>query len=293
MRSHVVLGAIVLAASLGVWAACAGGDDADGAARVSGPRFAVTPGPDLDGLPDLIVDAKRLARTWGIGEEEATSCTVQEGGVTPGLHRVLRFTATTPNIGTADVFVGNPLDHVAANDGTFEFATCHNHFHFRNYATYELISAETGAVIQAAKRGFCMVDVTRWHGTGGSGKRTYETCGSQSTPGFQGISVGWADSYARSLDGQFFVIDGVTPGDYALRVTVNPAFTCGPDDGARPRDESGACHMFAESDYGNNVGEALITITDRNLGNVSGPGGSEGLTADELASILTKTHNDH
>ncbi|MCA1621422.1 MAG: hypothetical protein LC795_19380 [Acidobacteria bacterium] len=30
------------------------------------------------------------------------------------------------------------LEHVAV--GLFEFATCHNHQHFRDYATYELKS---------------------------------------------------------------------------------------------------------------------------------------------------------
>ncbi len=292
MRSLAVFGAIALTAGVCGLFGCVEAENAVNAS--ASPEFAVAPGPDLDGVPDLIVDSKRLNRTWVIGEEEATSCSVEEGGVTPGLHRVLRFTATTPNIGTADVFVGNPLDHVAANDGLFEFATCHNHFHFRNYATYELIAVATGDVVQAAKRGFCMIDVTRWSGApGASGKRTYGSCGTQSTPGFQGISVGWADSYARVLDGQFFVLDGVASGDYILRITVNPPFTCGADDEGRPRDPSGACHMFTESDYGNNVGEARITITDRNLGNVAGPGASEGLTPDELASIRTKTHNDH
>ena len=290
MRSLVVLGAMALAGGLAGLIACAGDENALGANRA--PQFAAAPpGPDLDGTPDLIVDARRLGRTWVIGDEEATSCSVQEGGVTPGLHRVLRFTATTPNIGTADVFVGNPLDHVAAGDGLFEFASCHNHFHFRNYATYELMSVATGAVVQAAKRGFCMVDITRWGGA--SGKRTYTSCGSQSVPGFQGISTGWADSYARTLDGQFFVIDDLPLGDYILRITVNPAFVCGTGDEDRPRDASGACHMFAESDYSNNVGETVVAITERNQGNTSGPGVLEGLTADEVLGFATKTHNDH
>src|SRR5258706_12272378 len=65
----------------------------------SGPRFAATGNiPDLDGLPDLTVDAKKLAHSWLIRIEDASQCSVVEGGVSPGTHRVLRFTATTPNI---------------------------------------------------------------------------------------------------------------------------------------------------------------------------------------------------
>jgi len=259
------------------------------------PTFAATGNvPDLDGVPDLTVDAKRLAHSWLIREEEASQCAVIEGGVSPGTHRLLRFTATTPNVGTADVFVGDPLEHVAANDGMFEFALCHDHYHFRQYATYELISVETGAVVQAAKRGFCMVDVTRAAGGPPGGKRLYDTCGNRSAPGFQGISAGWADSYNRVLDGQFFVLDEpgatVVPGDYILRITVNPAFDCGSGDAARPRDASGSCHMFAESDYTNNVGETLVTIPS-DVKKASGPGLSDALTEDELAAIKTKTHS--
>ena len=291
MRSYIFL--VVCAAVLAT--AC---NSVERTTAGPNPSFASTGNvPDLDGLPDLTVDAKKLAHSWLIRVEDASQCSVIEGGVSPGTHRVLRFTATTPNIGTADVFVGDPLEHVAANDGMFEFALCHDHYHFRHYATYELISVETGAVVQAAKRGFCMVDVTPAAGPDGPapGKRTYDTCGTRSSPGNQGISAGWADSYNRVLDGQFFVLDEpatpVTPGDYVLRVTVNPPFTCGDGDTARPRDADGFCHMFAESDYTNNVGEAAITIPS-DVKQASGPGLSDALTTAELTAIMTKTQHN-
>lgn len=273
--------------------ACSGGELTPAAPAMPAPRFASTGGiPDLDGVADLTVDAKRLARSWLIRQEEATECSIEEGGVSPGTHQVLRFTATTPNTGDADVFVGDPLEHVAANDGMFEFALCHDHYHFRHYATYELISVATGAVVQAAKRGFCMVDVSPAAGGPPGKRRTYDTCGNRSSPGFQGISSGWADSYNRVLDGQFFVLDEpatpVPPGDYILRITVNPAFTCGEADAARPRDADGRCHMFPESDYTNNVGEATVTIP-ADVKQSSGPGLSDALSPDELAAIRTKT----
>jgi hypothetical protein len=261
------------------------------------PQLGTNAGPDLDGIPDLTVDARRLARSWLIREEEVSQCAILESGVSPGTHRLLRFTATTPNIGTADVFVGNPLDHIAANDGLFEFAKCHDHYHFRQYATYELISVTTGAVVQAAKRGFCMVDVTPAGGSGAApGRRTYDSCGTRSSPGNQGISAGWADSYNRLLDGQYFVLDepgaAVPAGNYVLRITVNPPFVCGDGDADRPLDPDGSCRMFVESDYTNNVGEADITISD-DTRNASGPGVSDALSPDELAGIMTKTGQPH
>jgi len=285
MRPYLFLAALAL-----TFGACT---SAERTAAGPTPSFASTGGiPDRDGLPDLTVDAKKLAHSWLIRVEDATQCSVIEGGVSPGTHSVLRFTATTPNIGDADVFIGNPLDHVAANDGMFEYALCHDHYHFRHYATYELISVATGAVVQAAKRGFCMVDVSPAPGGPPGKKALYDTCGTRSSPGFQGISAGWADSYNRVLDGQYFVLDEPTapvpPGEYILRVTVNPGFACGDGDAARPRDPSGLCHLFAESEYTNNVGEADVTIpTD--VKQTSGPGLSDALSPDELAAIKTKT----
>src|SRR5204863_107157 len=89
---------------------------------------------DLDGTPDLIVDSKALATSWVVYDQELKEsfCTLQEGGVPAGKHRVLRFTVTTPNIGTADVSVGDPNRHWDPNgdgdgsdsDGLFENNAC-------------------------------------------------------------------------------------------------------------------------------------------------------------------------
>ena len=88
-----------------------------------------------DPMPDLIVNSDLLQHQWVVRDEllPATFCSVVEGGITPGVRRILRFSVQTPNIGNADINLGDPNAHVAANDGLYEFATCHNHFHFRHY----------------------------------------------------------------------------------------------------------------------------------------------------------------
>src|SRR5216683_551222 len=146
------------------------------------PAFAGDRPPDLNGTPDLIVDAKMLQNHWIVRDEDfpASFCSVQEGGVTPGQHRVIRFTVSTPNVGTSDLFLGDPNAHVAANDGLYEFATCHNHFHFRHYTIDQLIDPATGTVWKTAKRGFCMIDTNPAPpSVGGNppGPRVYKTCG--------------------------------------------------------------------------------------------------------------------
>jgi len=227
--------------------------------------------PDLNGLPDLIV-SDNLGQQWVVRDENlgASFCSVLEGGVTPGLRTLVRFTVMTPNIGDADLFLGDPNVHIAAGDDLYEFASCHNHFHFKHYATYELVDPSSGFVWRAAKRGFCMLDTDPNPAYLGEPAATWQfrSCGAVGIPGNQGISHGWADTYRFFLGGQYFVLDGgdgqppVPAGTYMLRITVNPPFA--PDRrGNCPRVKdaaTGLCHQFAESNYANNVGTALIQI---------------------------------
>jgi hypothetical protein len=285
-------------------AACAGPGDRPTELRNTTPATRSSGVPDTDGLPDLIVDEKATQNNWLVRVEDlpANFCSVEEGGITPGTHTLIRFTVTTPNIGNADVFIGSPLAHMDPNgdgnfkdsDGLFEFATCHNHFHFQHYATYRLIGAD-GTVWKAAKRGFCMLDTDPYNSNNGDGTWTYRSCGTTTRDGFQGISTGWADTYMFFLGGQYFVLDGgdgqpvVPPGVYTIEVVVNPAYA--PDKkGSCPlaRDAAtGLCHQIAESDYTNNVGRVTIEIPDH-------PGRSGyGPLKNDNTKITKDTEQDH
>src|SRR5258705_7040286 len=65
---------------------------------------------ETDGTPDLIVDQGLLRQHWIVRVEDfvATDCSVQEGEVTPGEHTIIRFSVGTPNIGNADLAIGDP-----------------------------------------------------------------------------------------------------------------------------------------------------------------------------------------
>jgi hypothetical protein len=256
--------------SLGFLLACSGETSTEARSVPEGPSL-VKNGQDLTGLPDLIVESKATQNNWVTRVEDfpASFCSVIEGDVEPGTHKVIRFTVTTPNIGDADVFIGNPQDHIDLNDGLFEFATCHAHYHFQHYATYQLIDPATGEVWKSAKRGFCMLDTDPYNTGTGDGTWNYRSCGSTTHAGFQGISDGWADTYVFTLGGQFFVLDGgdgqpvVPPGTYTIRVEVNPAYDPPPGGCPLALDTgTGKCHQIAESNYANNVGEATVIITD-------------------------------
>ena len=248
---------------------------------------------DLVGSVDLIVDPKSTENHWRVKDEviAADACSAIEGGVTPGDRRLLRFTVTTPNIGDADNYIGNPREHIALNDGLFEFAPCHHHYHFKHYATYKLIDAETGQVWRAAKRGFCMLDTDPYLSSLRDAPRNYWNCGNTTTDGFQGISKGWNDTYVWKLGGQYFVLDGgdgqpvVPAGNYYIEVEVNPAYD--PPAGTKrqpgvcPRvtdPATGKCHQFAESNYANNTTRVLVWIA------ASGPSGPEKNSKDPTAA---------
>jgi hypothetical protein len=254
------------------------------ALTISLPAIAGERPPDTTGTPNLIVDQKILQNHWIVRDETflADDCSVVEGGVRAGDHRVLRFSVSTPNIGDADIFIGDPNVHVA--DGLYEFAACHHHFHFRHYATYELIDPVTSHVWRAAKRGFCMIDFTPASTADGAVKTwAYRNCGRVGVPGNQGISHGWADEYVWQLSGQYFVLDGgdgqapVPPGTYVIRITVNPPFSStGRKDPCRNLDgKTGLCHQLPESDYTDNVAEAVVTVTDHPGKAGNGPGASD------------------
>jgi len=245
-------------------------------------------------MPDLIVRGDKLAQQWVVRDEklDATLCSVEEGGITPGTHRIIRFTVMTPNIGNADIALGDPNAHVAANDGLYEFATCHHHYHFRHYALYQLIDPQTGTVWKAAKKGFCMLDTDPnpdWLDGVPPKNHEFRSCGAIGIPGNQGISSGWADTYRFFLGGQYFVLDGgdgqpvVPPGNYIIRITVNPGFIPQNGEPCRYADPNhpGVCHQLPESNYENNIAEVPVTIPDHPGKGGSGPAAGSIVQSDE------------
>ena len=165
--------------------------------RVAAPRIAGAHDGDFAGAPDLIVDGKALEGSWVVYDQilKEGTCTLEEGGVLDPTvpHRVVRFTVNTPNIGDADIALGDPAVHVAAGDGLYRLSTCHQHWHFQHYATYELVDPVSGKVWQAAKRGFCMIDVVPWNGGIQSpGPWVYHVCGRPAGPPAPWARRSWA-----------------------------------------------------------------------------------------------------
>lgn len=292
MASVLAVAAITAAAT---FAACDRGTPGVTAPRAAtaAPRGAAT--QDLIGTPDLVVNTATTASSWNVRVEDFVQgqCSVEEGNIPTGTHRSLRFSVLIENRGDADLYVGDPLAHMDPNgdgnfsdqDGLFEFASCHAHFHFRNYATYELIrinpdGTPAGTPVQSRKRGFCMLDTTPSKSDQSPPKgRYYMNCGNLTIHGNQGISTGFGDEYVKSLPGQLFLLsdpnEPVAPGLYIIRITANPPFARRAGEVCPVVDPAGLCHMFKESSYTNNVGEIRIEIPDRVGRTGYGPGAGQ------------------
>ena len=190
-----------------------------------------SPAAAQQALPDLTIDAARLQASAGVktGSFKPTDCAVVEGCVDrAGKRKLLRFDVATPNIGSADLVLGDP-----SLSPLFVFSACHRHFHFSGYALYELLDASGATVLTGRKQAFCLEDFLPWDPGAGA---------AQFTCGNQGISVGWQDIYASHLDCQWLDVTGVPRGQYQLRVTINPDL------------------LLTESDYGNNVATVPVKI---------------------------------
>src|SRR5260370_2752641 len=223
-------------------------------------------------MPDLIVDQAVLAAQMFVTEETfgGSTCTVKEGCVTsPGKHLLLRFNGSTANVGKADLVIGNH----AACGALFVFDQCHQHYHFKDFATYRVwtqaayqtwvasrdltqpvsvgINAQlldmaiaNGQLVSVRKQGFCLTDDGAFLPT--AGPAFFQNCFNN-----QGISVGWEDIYAPQIPCQFIEIDSLTDGTYVLEMHVNPE------------------HVLPESNYVNNTAAVTFQFTTKQ-GN-SGP----------------------
>lgn len=150
---------------------------------------------------------------------------VQDGCVTPGSHKLLRFDFLSYNAGDADLVIGSP----AQRPDLFVWSAAHGHYHLKDFNQFLLFSASGNLATVGYKQAFCAIDIERI-APGASASGRFHDCNSN-----QGISAGWADVYSSGLPCQFIVLDGVPDGDYTLQSTTNTQ------------------HVVAEDCYGDNT----------------------------------------
>jgi hypothetical protein len=121
---------------------------------------------------------------------------------------------------------GNQTSHVEITEDTIYHPT-HRHFHFPDFAAYSLLGA-TGSGFQptgrvGTKNTFCVMDTDPFDDP--EAPNQYG-CNQE----FQGMSVGWGDTYGSNLADQWVVLgpvdespDAALPdGEYGLQSTADP-----------------------------------------------------------------------
>lgn len=163
-------------------------------------------------------------------EENCLSRSAYRPGVSDLEYRVLlRFPQRVKNQGTADFLPLRPRHQ-------WEWHSCHQHYHsMETFSTYDLLDVSTGLkVAEGHKASFCLEDTNCDPGV----RRRY-AC----TAHTQGLGPGCYDTYHANIDCQWIDITDVPPGNYILKVTVNPS------------------HLVEESDFSNNEVQCDVRYT--------------------------------
>lgn len=166
----------------------------------------------FQGMPDLALVGSQMDHSPIVTAETfaADDCAVVEGCTIAGSRKLLRFDTVSENVGTADLVLG-PVPPPGVSSGIFVWSPCHMHHHVMGYADFTLLDA-TGTVASGHKQGFCLEDDEQVDPRGPS--HGYNC-------GFQGVSIGWADVYDRTLPCQYIDITDVAAGTYTLQVVID------------------------------------------------------------------------
>uniref|UniRef100_A0A667XDV6 Lysyl oxidase homolog n=1 Tax=Myripristis murdjan TaxID=586833 RepID=A0A667XDV6_9TELE len=190
---------------------------------------------DSRGLPDLVPDPYYIQAASYIQRVQmyALRCAAEENclsSVSDLDYRVLlRFPQRVKNQGTADFLPVKPRHE-------WEWHSCHQHYHsMEAFSNYDLLDISTGRkVAEGHKASFCLEDTSC-----DPGIRRRFAC----TAHTQGLGPGCYDTYHANIDCQWIDITDVPPGNYVLKVTVNPS------------------QLVQESDFSNNEVRCDIRYT--------------------------------
>jgi hypothetical protein len=156
--------------------------------------------------------------------------------------RLLRFTNSIINTGPGLLEVLGRYDpnlaqvvvtqHLYRRDGAvqerlagnFIFHPDHDHWHFEDFARYDVWALTPDRELEAViaftdKVSYCIRDNVRSEIEGAAARPRYQACDQE----LQGMAVGWIDIYEYDTPGQIVDITDLPDGVYALQSTVDPA----------------------------------------------------------------------
>ncbi|XP_066459209.1 protein-lysine 6-oxidase isoform X3 [Eleutherodactylus coqui] len=198
-----------------------------------------------NGLPDLVPDPYYIQASIYVqrmsmyslrcaAEENCLASSAYSSDVRDYDQRVLlRFPQRVKNQGTADFMPSRPRY-------SWEWHSCHQHYHSMDeFSHYDLLDAQSHRrVAEGHKASFCLEDTSCDYGYYRRFACTAHT---------QGLSPGCYDTYNADIDCQWIDITDVKPGNYILKVSVNPSY------------------LVPESDYSNNVVRCDLRYTGHHV----------------------------
>lgn len=123
---------------------------------------------------------------------------------------------------------GKVIGRTRAGTMGFDTQKGHNHWHFQQFAKYQLLNKNKSLTVSSHKVGFCIaptdaIDLVLKNATWNPPFLGFGDCGSQTSlwVGEQ-MPLGWGDTYTQSVAGQAFNITHVRNGTYFIAVTANP-----------------------------------------------------------------------
>ncbi|XP_034035717.1 lysyl oxidase-like 5a [Thalassophryne amazonica] len=194
-----------------------------------------------NGLPDLVPDPYYIQAASYIHKMQmyALRCAAEENCLSRSAYNpnvgdldyrvLLRFPQRVKNQGAADFLPVKPRHE-------WEWHSCHQHYHsMEAFSNYDLLDASNGQkVAEGHKASFCLEDTSC-----DPGKQRRFAC----TAHTQGLGPGCYDTYHANIDCQWIDITDVPPGNYILKVSVNPS------------------QLVQESDFSNNEVQCDIRYT--------------------------------
>ncbi|GGZ29316.1 hypothetical protein GCM10010387_23340 [Streptomyces inusitatus] len=196
------------------------------------PKVPNVPKPDLRSLPAFDIITTDGKEQGAPGRDElAFSANVWNAG--PAKLIVEGFRAPGKELMDAYQYFydtkGKQVGYTPSGTMEWDPREGHDHWHFTDFASYQLLTADKKKAVRAGKEAFCLantdaVDYTvknaNWHPTGTD---LSMACGQETAISVQQqLDVGSGDTYTQGTPDQSFDITDVPNGTYYIQVTANP-----------------------------------------------------------------------
>ncbi|MCA2215675.1 lysyl oxidase family protein [Jidongwangia harbinensis] len=186
------------------------------------------PRPDLRSLPAHGIElAKEDDGKWYV----SFGATVWNGGNSPLRVDGFRRTGTELMDAYQYFFDANGKEVGSVEAGTMEWdpQEGHNHWHFTDFAQYNLLNADKSQAVRSGKEAFCLVNTDAVDYTLPNAKwrpentDLYSSCGANTAVAVREVlDVGSGDTYTQNLPGQSFEVTDLPNGTYFVEVLANP-----------------------------------------------------------------------